>query len=592
MDAASPEIVFRDLVERDQDERRELQRACATLVARRYPSAGEKADLDRIRRLLKQLGEEIPTAGKPDAPDASAAPSAKPAPPPKRNPFEVADRLFVAARDVFNTKSLLDRTLFNHEGGVLNAGGDVPFAEVSTVALVLGLLAIEGAPRPPLEVVDASTGRSRIAVVKGHPLTREFATAFFAAYGKATALEGIARKVLRILVEEGNPFQNGDESGRSVSTQEFARAVLGLDKKGVGENEPQLRRRVNECLDAIQSVGVDKPFSDVGIALPDLYQATDFRIQAENIKLAGPMICAAMFDDLKVFQVVDKLIELFQHGMLPIGNGPAGDLLYDYWKTTPNRMSEAERRNFYAITIGIPGGDVNGQANRDYNDLWLRFVSSVSSLVRQATADQMLRAAYPAAITQQQVRKAARDLAANLSLHGYGMVHYAARDLQAQIKTIIDLLGDAEIRSAYGAKDMWQVIDQVATLELGGARNSSRCRTLATCGAIITSWLAKNVNRYNKATSQPVINVADVLSNDPPASENPTTDPYDYDLVNACELWLADTATPGDRVEEFSQPREAPTATSRPVAIPSIAREMLEQAGLPDLGLALGRTRN
>jgi hypothetical protein len=278
--------------------------------------------------------------------------------------------------------------------------------------------------------------------------------------------------------------------------------------------------------------------------------------------------------------------------MLPIGNGPAGDLLYDYWKSTPNRMSEAERRNFYAITIGIPGGDVNGQANRDYNDLWLRFVSSVSSLVRQATADQMLRAAYPAAITQQQVRKAARDLAANLSLHGYGMVHYAARDLQAQIKTIIDLLGDAEIRSAYGAKDMWQVIDQVATLELGGARNSSRCRTLATCGAIITSWLAKNVNRYNKATSQPVINVADVLSNDPPASENPTTDPYDYDLVNACELWLADTATPGDRVEEFSQPREAPTATSRPVAIPSIAREMLEQAGLPDLGLALGRTRN
>ena len=50
---------------------------------------------------------------------------------------------------------------------------------------------------------------------------------------------------------------------------------------------------------------------------------------------------------------------------------------------------------------------------------------------------------------------------------------------------------------AYGARDMWQVIDQVATLELGGARNSARYRTLATCGAIITTWLAKNVDKYN-----------------------------------------------------------------------------------------------
>jgi len=33
--------------------------------------------------------------------------------------------------------------------------------------------------------------------------------------------------------------------------------------------------------------------------------------------------------------------------------------------------------------------------------------------------------------------------------------------------------------NAYGNRDQWQVIDQVDTAELGGARNTSRSRTLA-----------------------------------------------------------------------------------------------------------------
>ena len=66
-----------------------------------------------------------------------------------------------------------------------------------------------------------------------------------------------------------------------------------------------------------------------------------------------------------------------------------------------------------------------------------------------------------------EVRKAARDLALNLSSHGYGMVSFAARDLQLQINTMIKLLDNKEVRNAYGARDMWQVIDQVAALAAG-----------------------------------------------------------------------------------------------------------------------------
>src|SRR5262249_23050178 len=186
--------------------------------------------------------------------------------------------------------------------------------------------------------------------------------------------------------------------------------------------------------------------TEMGIDLPELETDGDSDIVPNNVLLMGPMICAAMFDELKAFQVVDKLVELYQHGMLPIGSGDAGKLLYSYWKGAPNRMSEGERKNFYAITMGIPGGDAGGMVNRDFNDLWLRFVSSVSSFVRQNEVDKLLRASLPAAVSHQQVRKAARDLASNLSLHGYGMAFYAAVDLQDQIGFMIKLLGDKEIR--------------------------------------------------------------------------------------------------------------------------------------------------
>ena len=469
---------------------------------------------------------------------------------------------------------------------VAGAPPTLDFDDVVKISLVLGLLAVDAAPLPRVKVLVAG----EIGTDLDDPANSHFSKAFFAAFGEAQGGAPLAKGVLSILEDEGDPAPGGKQG--EVKTDEFAEVVRCLKDKDIKATEPQLKRRINECLDTIQSVGIDKPLSDSPIELPDLNDATDFQIQAENVKLIGVPICGAMFEELKVFQVVDKLVEFSQNGMLPVSRGDAGEILYHYWKETPNRMSEGERRNFYALTIGIPGGEANGMTNRDFNDLWMRFISSVSSLVRQKTADQILRANIPAAISQQQVRKAARDLALNLSSHAYGMSLYFAIEMQKQIRLMIQLLSDKEIMAVYGARDMWQVIDQVATLELGGARNSARYRTMATCGAIITAWLSNNVQRYNSATSRVVIDIHEVLSSDPAtAGPKATTNPTDFDLVNACELWLADTGTSDMRVEELSESREAPMMTSKPVQIPSIAREMLEQAGIPGLGFGMGSRR-
>jgi hypothetical protein len=277
-------------------------------------------------------------------------------------------------------------------------------------------------------------------------------------------------------------------------------------------------------------------------------------------------------------------VELFQNGILPVVRGDAGNQLFAYWKSAALRVSEGERRKFYAQALGFPGGDADSP-NREFKDLFMRFVSAVSSFVRQNTVDNMLRSKIPGAISQQQVRKSARDLATNISSHGYGIAYPMATELQKEINDVMAILRTDEIQNAYGAKDMWQLVDQVAGLELGGAKNSVKYRTMASAGATVFAWLANRARLLASSSYVPILDITQ-LQNAPTFSTRPTTSPSDFDLVGACDQWLAVTGTQEDSVEQAAQPTEAPVMPSRPIQIPSVARDMLESVGVPAMAYA------
>jgi len=280
---------------------------------------------------------------------------------------------------------------------------------------------------------------------------------------------------------------------------------------------------------------------DAEIDPPSLEDDASIEILVPNLEAVQGIYFASMLEEMKVFQVIDKLVEQFHGGILPLSKGRAGKLLHRYWKYSDERLTEIERRNVYESTFGLPGGEAQATPNREFNDLWLRFVSAVSSFQRQLTVDSLLRANIPSAISQEQVRKAGRDLAGNLSLHGYGSAIFIADKLQKQIEEILDLFRDSEVQNAYGAKDIWQVVEQVAALELGGAKNSYRYRTMAVSGAVIIRWLGDRSQILASSSPQRVLN-PDVIKNQQ-ASAKPTTSPTDFDLVNACEQWLDVTGT-------------------------------------------------
>jgi hypothetical protein len=320
----------------------------------------------------------------------------------------------------------------------------------------------------------------------------------------------------------------------------------------------------------------------IDISLPDLEGQADLDIVEDNLMAMQAIYFSSTLEDMRFFQVMDKIQELFNLGVLPFGKGSAGDKIYAYWKRNFDRFTEVERQNLYARALGKPSGDVGvASPNRQFHDLWFRFISSVSEWRRQFAVDQLLRNQVPLAVSDQQVRKSARDLAANLSLFGYGIAYFAATELQQQIRDVIAILSDTEVRAAYGARDLWQVIDQVATLELGGARSTVRHRTMANSGAIVIRWLAANARVLAQPSYRPLLTQADL---NPPASRpNGRTvldTPTNYDLIEACEQYLAVTGTSDARVEEYSQPALGPDLTSRPIQIPGAARDTFESVGV------------
>jgi hypothetical protein len=416
------------------------------------------------------------------------------------------------------------------------------------------------------------------------PTVERFVPGVSAALGEYTASQALFDSVLRIMVGLG---QGGTDSRGNpvsqVSAQQWTSVSRTLRGQGVLATDPLLALKVQTVLAGEVGGGDNAPPSSIDIDLPDLEAQSDIEIQADNLRAMQAIYFAAQLEDLKVFQVVDKLVELFQNGMLPLGKGNAGNTLYDYWKQAIKRMTETERRNLYFRTFGFAGGDPSaGSPNREFNDLWLRFISAVSSYARQSTVENLLRTNIPIPVTQQQVKKSARDLGANLSLHGYGIGYFAATELQNQIREIIGLLSDPDIKNAYGARDMWQVIDQVASLELGGAKNSIRYRTMATSGAIIIRWLAEHASALVSTDQIIVLDVNQLrnLSTMRARGVKATVAPTDRDLVDACDQWLAVTGTADKNVEDYAQPVEAPNLTSRPIYVPQVARDLLDSVGI------------
>jgi hypothetical protein len=460
--------------------------------------------------------------------------------------------------------------------------------EEREIAGICGLMQLDGYTDPEQQQfvrrISEAQGEYRDNRDLFDKVFAELSQKFVVSVDSQIASDLLVPEVLKDVVFRGTPLLTHDTAIAAVSGKSVAAVVRKLASDNVSAEDYSISNRIEVAFDAQTGVIDGAPPSSLEINLPDLEEPADIEIVSSNLHAVQAIYFSYMLEEMHLFQVVDRIVDLFRQGMIPLGKGKAGDFMYQYYKNSATRITESERRDLYMRAFGAPGGDPNANLpNRDFNDLWLRFVSSVSSFARQITVERLLRSTIPLAVSQEQVRKAGRDLAANLSLHGYGIAYFAATELQNSIMQFISLLSDREVTGAFGARDMWQVIDQVNTNYLGGPRNTQRYRTQARSGAVVIRWLANNGQRLTSGNGTDVISIDALTSPQLRSlgSDNPTVTPTDWDLVQACEQWLAVGGVQDTNIEQYSQPIESPAnQTSKPIDIPPVARDVLSQVGI------------
>ena len=295
----------------------------------------------------------------------------------------------------------------------------------------------------------------------------------------------------------------------------------------------------SQPVDTVRTSAERASRSALEIVLPDLDEAVDGAIESENLRAIEALYFVYVLEEMRLFQVVERMVDLFREGLLPLGPGRARDFLSNYHRWSVDRIPAADRRDLYAQAFGAPGGASDSEVNGDFDRLWLRFLAAVSTLVRQVGEARPSESAMTLPALQDAVRKAGHDLAANLSRHGHGIAYFAATGLAQTILELRDLLRDAGLQAAFGARDMWQLIDRISTEYLGGARNTNRYRTQAKAGAVIIRWIGNSASCLASASGD-VIDVGQLSKpHHAPRGHNPTIDPTDRDLVDACERWLA-----------------------------------------------------
>lgn len=255
-------------------------------------------------------------------------------------------------------------------------------------------------------------------------------------------------------------------------------------------------------------------------------------IVPDDIRAVGIVHVSAMLDAMLVFDVVERLVGLALQGRLPVHGREDADRIHRYIRGASERMSAAERRDLYARALGVPGGSQGVEPNREFDDLWMRFVVAVSQFARELPPSE----APPG---QDDVRTRATLLAHNVSVHGEGL-SVVARHVSSEIADVLEILRIAEFQAAFGVRDIWRLVARVAAQELGASPRVPRQARMAAQGMRIFAWLATRPPRL-WTTGGDALDVAVLTSQR--RSANPTTRPTDYDLVDACEQWLAVSGT-------------------------------------------------
>jgi hypothetical protein len=191
-----------------------------------------------------------------------------------------------------------------------------------------------------------------------------------------------------------------------------------------------------------------------------------------ELEAAAALYSAATLEQLDPFALVDRLVELWMRGGVPTGaTSNASQRLDRYWLHRAERLSDEQRRAVYASVFGEAFDE--------------RFAALAAALA-ESGADAGEQAA---------------DVRRVLNARVDESILLAAPALIGHLREALEILDDPEILNAYGARDIWQLVDTLARMQLGREFDVVRARTMAAAGTLVVGWLAEETDAVPEAVA-------------------------------------------------------------------------------------------
>ena len=325
---------------------------------------------------------------------------------------------------------------------------------------------------------------------------------------------------------------------------------------------------------------VDTGFASLELPPIVSEDASNQEIEPPNVEAVAMIGACFEIEQTGAFDAVDKMVELFTQGMLPVRDDSGGRALNRYYWQTETRLDASARAALYARALGRgDAGNTDAQPNTQFEQLLMRFVSAlvrydstlqVSTVVTTDGRDRLG--------SSEQVRKAAQDFAANASLFGWGFTVFAARKLSQHIDLVFDVLGQETLQRAYGVTGPWQLVERVSAVELGSTPSIVQHRTRAQAIKDLLDLLAVYSTELSRSggVRRFLPNIDDLRGSGFQGGTSSSVSVADYEkMISAANNLLAVGGVTDDEIARFS----TPVASSVRGSIPTVGGDLVGANG-------------
>ncbi|WP_287128679.1 hypothetical protein [Candidatus Cyanaurora vandensis] len=228
------------------------------------------------------------------------------------------------------------------------------------------------------------------------------------------------------------------------------------------------------------------------------YIQPDFNesVVPSQLHAAAELYFIYQHERMKVFQVVDVLLRLFQDGRMRIQRGPGARGLYLLEKWKPLRYTLRDRNTAYrrAFNYGSTQAPAGAIVNRTFHRQFLGFIVALAQYFRDLSISEVIRGGpllnqrpFGSISTVQRI---GLDLRYALDRATYGNIFALTMETGHYLSQVLKLLDAPDIKKAFDANTKWDVVEIVSSRYLGGVAEPSQRARMAESGRRIIQFIS------------------------------------------------------------------------------------------------------